>query len=340
MTDFFLKTIWWIPCYPLIGALLSTLWFPSIIRRTGPRPAGYLNILTTLFAFVHGLFALTEIWGQPAQQLIIPWFSIVNLNLDIPLEVSVVTVAATLVITGLNILAQIYAVGYMEMDWGWSRFYSLLALFEAGLCGLVLCNSLFHSYIILEVLTLGTYLLVGLWFNQPLVVTGARDAFLTKRVGDLFLLMGVVALFPLAGTWNFTELAQWSQTAQLDPKVATLLGLALLAGPLGKCAQFPLHLWLDEAMEGPLPSTILRNSVVVASGAWVLVKMQPVLALSPLVMSTMVFIGLATSVGASCIAIAQIDIKRALSYSVSAYMGITFIAVGNWTNPSGSFYFI
>lgn len=334
MTDFFLKTLWWIPCYPLIGALLSTLWFPSIIRRTGPRPAGYVNIITSLFAFVHGLFALTEIWGQPPQQLIIPWFSIVNLNLDIPLEISVVTVSATLVITGLNVLAQIYAVGYMEMDWGWARFYSLLALFEAGLCGLVLCNSLFYSYIILEILTLGTYLLVGLWFNQPLVVTGARDAFLTKRVGDLFLLMGVVALFPLAGTWNFTELAQWSQTAQIDPKVATLLGLALLAGPLGKCAQFPLHLWLDEAMEGPLPSTILRNSVVVASGAWVLVKMQPVLALSPLVMSTMVFIGLATSVGASCIAIAQIDIKRALSYSVSAYMGITFIAVGTGQTQS------
>lgn len=328
MADFFLKTIWWIPCYPLIGALLSTLWFPSIIRRTGPRPAGYVNIITSLFAFVHGLCALTEIWGHPPQPFVIPWFSIVDLNLSIPLEVSVVTVGATLVINGLNLLAQIYAVGYMEMDWGWARFYSLLALFEAGLCGLVLCNSLFYSYIILEILTLGTYLLVGLWFNQPLVVTGARDAFLTKRVGDLFLLMGVVALFPLAGTWNFTELAQWSQTAQLDPKVASLLGLALLAGPLGKCAQFPLHLWLDEAMEGPLPSTILRNSVVVASGAWVLVKMQPVLALSPFVMSTMVFIGLATAVGASCIAIAQIDIKRALSYSVSVYMGITFIAVG------------
>ncbi|CAD5978239.1 NAD(P)H-quinone oxidoreductase subunit 5, organellar chromatophore 2 [Planktothrix tepida] len=328
MADFFLKTIWWIPCYPLIGALLSTLWFPSIIRRTGPRPAGYVNIITSLFAFVHGLVALTEIWGHPPQRLIIPWFSIVDLNLSIPLEVSVVTIGATLVITGLNLLAQIYAIGYMEMDWGWARFYSLLALFEAGLCGLVLCNSLFYSYIILEILTLGTYLLVGLWFNQPLVVTGARDAFLTKRVGDLFLLMGVVALFPLAGTWDFTELAQWSQTAQIDPNVATLLGLALLAGPLGKCAQFPLHLWLDEAMEGPLPSTILRNSVVVAVGAWVLVKMQPVIALSPFVMSTAVFIGLATAVGASCIAIAQIDIKRSLSYSVSTYMGITFIAVG------------
>ena len=104
----------------------------------------------------------------------------------------------------------------MEMDWGWARLFSLMGLFEAGMCGLVLCNSLFFSYMILEVLTLGTYLLVGLWFNQSLVVTGARDAFLTKRVGDLFLLMGVVAILPLAGTWNFDELAVWAQTAKLD----------------------------------------------------------------------------------------------------------------------------
>jgi NAD(P)H-quinone oxidoreductase subunit 5 len=181
---------------------------------------------------------------------------------------------------------------------------------------------------ILEILTLGTYLLVGLWFSQSLVVTGARDAFLTKRVGDLILLMGVLALYPLAGTWNFSELATWAETATVDPKAAALIGLALVAGPLGKCAQFPLHLWLDEAMEGPVPSTILRNSVVVMTGAWVLIKLEPVLALSPVTRSAIVFIGAVTAVGGSLIAIAQIDIKRTLSYLVSAYMGYVFIAVG------------
>ncbi|KKD38804.1 MAG: NAD(P)H-quinone oxidoreductase subunit F [Limnoraphis robusta] len=328
MSEFFLKTIWWIPLYPLMGAILSIPWSPGIIRKTGPRPAGYLNILMTFIAFLHGLFALNAIWGQPAQKLIIPYLQVVDLDFSIPLEISTVTLGATLVITGLNLLAQIYAIGYMEMDWGWARFYCLLGLFEGGLSALVLCDSLFYSYIVLEILTLGTYLLVGFWFNQSLVVTGARDAFLTKRVGDLFLLMGVVALYPLAGTWNFSELAEWAQTANIDPKIATLLGLTLLAGPMGKCAQFPLHLWLDEAMEGPVPSTILRNAVVVASGAWVLVKLEPVLALSPTVMSTAVFVGLATALGASLIAMAQIDIKRAISYSVSSYMGIAFVAVG------------
>jgi NAD(P)H-quinone oxidoreductase subunit 5 len=329
MAQFFLQTAWLIPCYPLIGAILAIPWSPSIIRRTGPRPAGYINAVMTFIAFLHGLFALHATWNQPAQELLIPWLHVVDLDLTIPVELSSVTISATLVVTGINLLAQIYAIGYMEMDWGWARFYSLLALFEAGMCGLALSNSLFFSYIILEILTLGTYLLVGFWFNQSFVVSGARDAFLTKRVGDLFLLMGVIAIYPLSGTWNFSELAEWASTANIDPKVATLLGLALIAGPMGKCAQFPLHLWLDEAMEGPVPSTILRNSVVVATGAWVLIKLQPVIVLSPFAVSATLLIGAVTAIGGTMVAIAQIDIKRTLSYLVSAYMGLVFIAVGS-----------
>lgn len=120
----------------------------------------------------------------------------------------------------------------------------------------------------------------------------------------------------------------WAKTANLDPTVATLLALALIAGPMGKCAQFPLHLWLDEAMEGPLPATILRNTVVVETGAWILIKLQPVIALSPVGLSTTIVVGAATAVGAALIAIAQIDIKRTLSYIVSSYMGLVFVAVG------------
>jgi NAD(P)H-quinone oxidoreductase subunit 5 len=328
MAQFLLETVWLVPLYALIGGLLAIPWSPGIIRRTGPRPAGYVNLVMTFLALVHSAIAFLATWNQPATEIFIPWLSTAGLNLTIAIDISSISVGALIVITGLNLLAQIYAIGYMEMDWGWGRFFSLLGLFEAGLCALALCNNLFFSYVILEILTLGTYLLVGLWFSQPLVVTGARDAFLTKRVGDLFLLMGVLGLWPLAGTWNYTELAQWAETANVNPGLITLVGLALIAGPMGKCAQFPLHLWLDEAMEGPVPSTILRNSVVVASGAWVLIKLQPVLTLSPVVSSVIVAIGAATAIGASLIAIAQIDIKRCQSYSVSAYMGLVFIAVG------------
>jgi len=328
MTQVFSQTIWLVPCYALIGAILAIPWSPGIIKKTGPRPSGYLNAIMTLWAFCHSLLSLKEIWGKAPQYLSFGWLNAPGLNITFDIEISMVTVGALMLVTGLNFAAQIYAIGYLEMDWGWARFYSLLALFEAGMCTLVLCNSLFFSYVVLEILTLGTYLLIGYWFNQSLVVTGARDAFLTKRVGDLILLMGVVALWPLAGTWNYTELGQWIQTADVNPTLLTWVTLALIAGPLGKCAQFPLHLWLDEAMEGPMPATILRNTIVVSTGAWVLIKLQPLFAASPIALDVMIWIGAATAVGASLIAIAQIDLKRSLSYSVSAYMGLVFIAVG------------
>jgi NAD(P)H-quinone oxidoreductase subunit 5 len=329
MPQFWIETVWLVPCYSLVGAMLAIPWSPGITRLTGPRPAGYINLLMTFFSFIHSAIALVRIWGHPAQQITIPWLQVANLDLTLPIEISALSISAMVLVTGLNFMAQLFAVGYMEMDWGWARFFAFLALFEAGMCALVLFNSLFFAFMVLEVLTLGTYMLVGLWFSQSLVVTGARDAFLTKRIGDLFMLMGVLALFPLAGTWDFDKLALWAQSnPPLAPGVATLLGLALIAGPMGKCAQFPLHLWLDEAMEGAIPSTVLRNSVVVATGAWVLIKLEPVLALSPVVLTTMVGVGAVSTLGGTLIAIAQIDIKRALSYSVTAYMGLVFIAVG------------
>lgn len=335
MAPLLLQSIWLVPLYSLIGAALSVIWFPSITRRTGPRPAGYVNALMTFLSFAHALLALPATFNQPPYELSFHWLTVAGLSFNIPVQISSLTVGAIALISGMNLLAQVFAFGYLEMDWGWARFFSLLALFEAGMTALVLCDSLFFSYMILEILTLGTYLLVGFWFNQSLVVTGARDAFLTKRVGDLFLLMAVVAIYPLAGTWDFSELASWAQTAKVDPTLITLIGLGLLAGPMGKCAQFPLHLWLDEAMEGPIPSTILRNSVVVATGAWVLVKVEPVLALSPFAMNAAIFIGAVTAVGGSLIALAQIDVKRTLSYLVSAYMGIIFIAVGTGHAQAG-----
>jgi NAD(P)H-quinone oxidoreductase subunit 5 len=328
-TPLLAETSWLIPLYPLMGALLTIPWSPGMIRRTGPRPAGYINIVTTALALVHSLLAFLALWGKSSPQFFFaPWLNVAGLDLTIPLEADTITLGACVLITTLNLLAQIYAVGYLEMDWGWGRFFAMMALFEAGMCGLVLCNSLLFSYMLLEILTLGTYLLVGFWYNQSLVVTGARDAFLTKRVGDLVLLMGVLAIYPLAHTWDFRELAAWAETANVDPGLMTLIGIGLIAGPMSKCAQFPLHLWLDEAMEGPLPSTILRNAVVVTTGVWILVKLEPVIALSSTASAFAIAVGTVTAIGATLISAAQIDIKRVLSYLSSAYMGLMFIAVG------------
>jgi NAD(P)H-quinone oxidoreductase subunit 5 len=328
MTDFLLHTSWWIPFYGLIGAILTLPWSMGLVRRTGPRPAAYFNLLMTVLALVHGSVVFRTTWDEPIQQILFHWVHTNNLDLSFALEISPVSLGAMELITVLSLVAQCYALGYMEKDWALARFFGLMGFFEAAISGLALSDSLLLSYILLELLTLSTYLLVGFWYAQPLVVTAARDAFLTKRVGDVLLLMGVVYLSTLTGSLNFSDLEAWAETTTLMPLQATLLGLALISGPIGKCAQFPLNLWLDEAMEGPNPASILRNSVVVASGAYVLIKLQPVLILSPMASTTLVVLGTITAIGASLVSIAQIDLKRALSHSTSAYLGLVFIAVG------------
>ena len=328
MIEFVSQTSWWVPLYGVIGAVITLPWTIGLIRRTGPRPAAYLNILMTVLALIHSVLILWAIWDLPAERSLIPWLHAPGFDIWLTLVTSRISVGAAVGITVMSLLAQVFALGYMEKDWALARFFALMGFFEAALSGIALSDSLFLSYALLEVLTLSTYLLVGFWFAQPLVVTAARDAFLTKRVGDLLLLMGVVTLSAIAGSMDFTHLSVWAATADLPPLTANLLGLALLAGPVGKCAQFPLNLWLDEAMEGPNPASILRNSVVVACGAYVLIDLQPVLALSPVALTLLIVLGSVTAIGSSLVAIAQIDIKRALSHTTSAYLGLVFLAVG------------
>jgi NAD(P)H-quinone oxidoreductase subunit 5 len=335
------QTAWLVPLYPLLASLLSLLWSPGLISRTGPRPCGYLNLLMVSVAFVHSSLALVALHSNStagSAAIYRPltfgwtWLHTAGLRVGIDGLITEPALIAMTVITGLHVLVQIYSIGYLEMDWGWPRFFGSLSFFEAGLCALVLTDSLFFSYVILELLTFGTYLIVGTWYNQPLVVKGARDAFLTKRLGDLILLAGVIALLPITGTWNFHGLQAWAADQANNqiplPAGFTLILLALIAGPMGKCAQIPLHLWLDEAMESPLPSTVLRNSVVVVGGAWVLLRLEPLIELSPLVQSLLVVVGGTTAVVSSLIALAQIDVKRALSFLVSSWLGLLFVAVG------------
>ncbi|HEY9829747.1 MAG TPA: NAD(P)H-quinone oxidoreductase subunit F [Stenomitos sp.] len=326
--EFLTQTSWLVPFYGLVGAVFTLPWATGVIRRTGPRPAAYLNLSMTVLACIHGWFILGSALSQPPQELVIHWLQVADLDLSLALEISPISAGAMEVVTSLSLLAQLYALGYMEKDWALARFFALMGFFEGAMSGIVISNSLFLTYALLEMLTLSTYLIVGFWYAQPLVVTAARDAFLTKRVGDVLLLMAVVAVATMAGSLNFPDLYRWAETANLSATAATLLGLGLIAGPLGKCAQFPLHLWLDEAMEGPNPASLLRNSLVVSCGAYVLIKLVPVLSLSPVGLSTLIVIGTVTAIGESFVAIAQIDIKRSLSHTTSAWLGLVFIAIG------------
>ena len=322
-----IQTSWLIPIYGFVGVLVALPWAAGWFRRDAHRPAAYLTILLTLLAFVHGSLVLRDVLADGPATLHFPWLTVADLQLDISFSLSLTNVAALELITGLSLVSQVYSLGYLDKEWALARFFALLGFFEGAMSGVVLSDTLFQSYFLLEMLTLSTYLLVGFWYAQPLVITAARDAFLTKRVGDVLLLMGVVALAAYAGVMGFDDLYAWAAQDQLSPLATTLIGLGLIAGPMGKCAQFPMHLWLDEAMEGPNPASILRNSVVVTCGAIVLLKVMPLLQHAPVTLVVLQVVGAISAIGGSLVSIAQVDIKRTLSYSTTAYLGLVFIAI-------------
>ena len=311
--------------------LLSLPWATCWIKRNGPRPAAYLNLLVTLLAVVHGSLVIRSVYEIGPQHVDLAWFQAADLNLRIGFDLSLTNLAALEFVTTMSLICQVYALGYLDKEWSLARFYALIGFFEGAMSGVVLSSNLFMSYFLLEMLTLSTYLLVGFWYAQPLVVTAARDAFLTKRVGDVLLLMGVVALSAFAGSMEFNDLYDWAGnlkgTGALGPLGISLLGLGLIAGPMGKCAQFPMHLWLDEAMEGPNPASILRNSVVVTCGAIVLMKLMPIVRLSPVATDVLLAVGAISAIGGALVSLAQVDLKRAFSYSTTSYLGLVFIAI-------------
>ena len=326
-----LQFTWLIPVYGFSGMLLSLPWAMGWIKRNGPRPAAYLNLLVTLLAVIHGSLVIREVVQIGPQHLDFAWFQAADLDLRIGFDLSLTNLAALELVTTMSLVCQVFSLGYLDKEWSLARFYALVGFFEGAMSGVVMSSNLFISYFLLEMLTLSTYLLVGFWYAQPLVVTAARDAFLTKRVGDVLLLMGVVALSAMAGSMEFNDLYAWAGAAReqqlISPLAGTLLGIALIAGPMGKCAQFPMHLWLDEAMEGPNPASILRNSVVVTCGAIVLLKLMPIVALSPSATTVLLAVGAISAIGGALVALAQVDLKRAFSYSTTSYLGLVFIAI-------------
>ena len=322
-----IQVVWLIPLYGFAGMLLSLPWASGWIKRNGPRPAAYLNLLVTLVAVIHGSLVLREVLQLGPQLVDIPWFRVADLDLHIGFDLTLTNLAALELVTFMSLICQAFALGYLDKEWSLARFYALVGFFEGAMSGVVLSSNLFLSYFLLEMLTLSTYLLVGFWYAQPLVVTAARDAFLTKRVGDVLLLMSVVALAAWAPSLEFRDLYRWAAEEPLTPLAGTLLGLGLIAGPMGKCAQFPMHLWLDEAMEGPNPASILRNSAVVTCGAFVLLKVMPLLRLSPVAVTVLLVVGTISAVGGSLVALAQVDLKRAFSYSTTSFLGLVFVAI-------------
>ncbi|WP_281067920.1 NADH-quinone oxidoreductase subunit L [Anthocerotibacter panamensis] len=319
---------WLIPLYGGMAALLSLPWSLGLLK--GQKSAAFAGIAAMAVAFGHSLFALLASLGSPEPyRLSLSWLNAGDVHLDLTLLFTPLTLGMLTLVTGISFLVQIYSLSYMAAEGGLPRYYGLLNFFTAAMLGLVISDNLLITYACWELMGLCSYLLVGFWFHKASATQAARKAFLTTRVGDFLLLVGIVALYVTAGTLDFAALGIWAETAQLAPAFAAFLTLLLFAGPVGKSAQFPLHVWLPDAMEGPTPvSALIHAATMVAAGVFLVVKLEPVFALSPFTMGFIAWTGAVTALGSALIALVQNDIKRVLAYSTISQLGYMFMALG------------
>jgi NADH-quinone oxidoreductase subunit L len=233
-----------------------------------------------------------------------------------------------LIVTGVGGLIHIYSLGYMHDDPGYSRFFACLSLFTFSMLGIVLANNFLQLFICWELVGLSSYLLIGFWFEKPSASDAAKKAFLTNRLGDFGFLLGILIIFTQLGSLNFSLLQR-----QLAPGpaalggAATLAGLLIFCGTVGKSAQFPLHVWLPDAMEGPTPvSALIHAATMVAAGVYMLCR--TIFIFTPAALEIIAWVGGFTALLAAVIAIQQNDIKRILAYSTLSQLGYMVMAVG------------
>ncbi len=323
-----IQLAWLVPLYGALAALFSLPWALGVFK--GQKPPAYGGLVFMGIGFGHSLLALIASLNAPAPMRIsIPWLNAGVVDLSLSLLFSPLTLGMLTLVTGVSFLVQLYSLGYMAHEDGLPRYYGILNFFTSAMLGLVISDNLLITYACWELMGLCSYLLIGFWFHKSSAAEAARKAFLTTRVGDFLLLVGIVVLYVTAGTLDFAALGAWAETAQLAPAFATVLTLILFAGPVGKSAQFPLHVWLPDAMEGPTPvSALIHAATMVAAGVFLVVKLEPVFALAPLTLSIVAWTGAITALGAALIATVQNDIKRVLAYSTVSQLGYMFMALG------------
>ncbi len=238
--------------------------------------------------------------------------------------------ALMLVVVGfVATMVMVFSMGYMAHDDGFNRYYALLSLFTGSMCALVIADGLLGLFVGWELVGACSYLLIGFWFHKPSAAAAAVKAFLTTRVGDVGLLLGIALLWASAHTLSYAELFP-AGIEGLDAGVLTTVALLLFVGAAGKSAQFPLHIWLPDAMEGPTPvSALIHAATMVAAGVFLIARTWPLFEASPDARGVILAIGAFTALGAATIAVAQTDIKKVLAYSTISQLGFMFAALGS-----------
>ncbi|HEX6655881.1 MAG TPA: NADH-quinone oxidoreductase subunit L, partial [Candidatus Limnocylindria bacterium] len=255
------------------------------------------------------------------------WIPAGAFHVDLGLFVDPLTACLLIVVTTIGLLVHIYSIGYMGHDPGYWRFFAYLNLFMFSMLLLVLADSWLVVFVAWELVGLCSYLLIGFWYKKPSAAGAAKKAFVVNRVGDFGFGLGVMAIWTALGTLQFDQV--FAGIGELDPTLITVIALLLFAGAVGKSAQFPLHVWLPDAMEGPTPvSALIHAATMVNAGVYMVARANPIFAESPVAMWVVASIGVFTAIFAAAIALTQNDIKKVLAYSTMSQLAYMFFALG------------
>ena len=337
------QAVWAIVLLPLAAFVFIAL----VLRpMAGPstRWAGYITIAAIGAAFALSIWALRSVLGEGGEAIGFAahsWFSVGNPGMGLGFEMTVgilldpLTAIMLVVVTGVSLMVQIYSQGYMRGDRSYARYFAYMALFTTSMLGIVTARNLIQLFVFWELVGLSSYLLIGFWHERPAAAAAAKKAFIVTRVGDFGFLLALLYLFTQAPGFavlglNPFEIPDVILAAPLiGGGVITWIALGFFAGAVGKSAQFPLHTWLPDAMEGPTPvSSLIHAATMVAAGVFLVARMFPLFEMSPAALNTVAMVGGFTAVFAATMALVANDIKRVLAYSTISQLGYMFIALG------------
>ncbi|MEB3219099.1 MAG: NAD(P)H-quinone oxidoreductase subunit 5 [Nostocales cyanobacterium 94392] len=337
---------WLIPVLPLLGAMLVGLGLISFNQATNRLRQLNAALIISLMAAAMGLsFSLlwSQIQGHATYTRTLEWAAAGSFHLTMGYTVDHLTAVMLAIVTSVAFLVMVYTDGYMAHDPGYVRFYAYLSLFGSSMLGLVVSPNLVQVYIFWELVGMCSYLLVGFWYDRKSAADAAQKAFVTNRVGDFGLLLGILGLFWATGSFEFEimgdRLGELVQTGALSNVLAVVFAILVFLGPVAKSAQFPLHVWLPDAMEGPTPiSALIHAATMVAAGVFLIARMYPVFEHVPAAMNVIAYVGAFTAFMGATIAITQNDIKKGLAYSTISQLGYMVMAMGVGAYTAGFFH--
>jgi NADH-quinone oxidoreductase subunit L len=274
------------------------------------------------------------------KETLVTWLEVGDLQVDFGLRLDPLSLLMLLIVTGVGGAIHIYSWGYMHEDRAFSRYFACLSLFTFSMLGIVLADNFLMMFIFWELVGVSSYLLIGHWFERPSAADACKKAFLTNRLGDFGFLLGILMVWGLSGGLNFSLIEeQLRQNPALFGSMTTLVGLLIFCGAVGKSAQFPLHVWLPDAMEGPTPvSALIHAATMVTAGVFLIVRMHFIFELAPKIEDLAAGLGAATLIVAGLVALVQTDIKRVIAYSTMSQIGYMFLGAGLGAYPNAMFH--